>query len=632
MAHAFSSLMSLLPRGDRLPRRRWELRHRSLTAVAALHVPVLFAWGLIEDVGLGHMVLELTPIAAMVAFALVPRAPGRAREVATALALLISSALIVHLMNGAVEAHFHLFLVVSLLALYEQWLPFLVAILFVAVHHLGLGLLDDGAINHAAAQAHPVRWAVIHALFIAAQAAIVLASWKLNEDSRASIAGAEARYRWQAHHDRLTGLPNREQALRRLDKAAHAGSRGSVLLIDVDDFGLVNDSLGHAAGDELLRGVAARLEQVIEERCERWDGLGLLGRFGGDEFVVVSPEADPAGVCALAQDLVAALREPFVIAGAPLEAGITTGARIVGDDAVRSANAILGEVHAALDHARAEGKGAFAIFDESMRRRAAEQLQIEHDVRHAAARGELSVVYQPQIDLIDGSIHGVEALLRWTHPELGCVSPADFIPIAERNGAIIEIGAWVLDAACRQAADWDARRLEVSVNVSSRQLAAPGFVEVVRDTLARHGVAPGQLCLEVTETAVLGDPVHTRRVLGALTELGVQLAVDDFGVGFASLAHLRQLMPVDVLKIDKSFIDGVLQDPEDAAIVTGVIRLAHSLGLSVVAEGVEHAEQAELLRSWDCEFGQGYHFARPLPPGAVTELLGAEPKRVAVHA
>jgi EAL domain-containing protein (putative c-di-GMP-specific phosphodiesterase class I) len=218
-------------------------------------------------------------------------------------------------------------------------------------------------------------------------------------------------------------------------------------------------------------------------------------------------------------------------------------------------------------------------------------------------------------------VRGVEALLRWNHPTIGFVPPLDFIPLAERNGTITQIGAWVLDEACRQLKAWGDTELEMSVNVSSHQLTFGDFPQLVRETLLRHDLNPAQLTLEVTETAVLGDPETTTRTLAGLTALGVGLAVDDFGVGYASLMHLRQLLPVHTLKIDKSFVDGVMEGVEDAAIVEGVIRLAHSLGLDVVAEGVEHAEQADQLREWGCETGQGYHFDRPLPPAEIAARL-----------
>jgi EAL domain-containing protein (putative c-di-GMP-specific phosphodiesterase class I) len=269
------------------------------------------------------------------------------------------------------------------------------------------------------------------------------------------------------------------------------------------------------------------------------------------------------------------------------------------------AQALLRDADAAMYRAKEMGKGRCEIFDESMRRDALERLELESGLREALELGELRLVYQPLVELADGRVTGVEALLRWDHPVHGVVGPLRFIPIAERTGLIIPIGAWVLHEACRQLAEWGDEALGVSVNVSSRQFGATDLVETVRSALDESGIAAERLCLEITETAMMADVGAMGEALTALKRLGVRLAVDDFGVGHASLRRLRSLLPVDTLKIDKSFVDGIAEDADDAAIVEGVVRLAHSLGLHAVAEGVETAEQVAMLNAWSCQSRPG---------------------------
>lgn len=609
-----------LPRGDRLSQSRWDARHRALLTLAALHVLGFGLYSVASGYAVGHVLAETLPVAVPTLLATRTLLSRRVRELCVVLAMLNASAILVHLMDGAVEAHFHFFLVVSVLAFYEQWAPYLAAVAYVLLHHVAAAAVIGGGptISHGGTVEQPLLWSAVHAGFIGAQGILVLLAWKFNEDARAEAQAAHARFRWQAQHDPLTGLPNRLHVIDRLEAALRGRDQLAVAAFGVDDFKLINDSLGRHAGDELLRGIATRLRSTAGPDA-------TVARIGGDEFLLLLPGvATEAEGLEQAARLAGALREPWHIGGGTHYVSASAGLRVITSVDV-DATGVLGDADAALYRAKQVGKGGCEVFDDSMRERAKLRLELDGSLRHAAARGELRLLYQPQIALAGGTVSGVEALVRWEHPTLGLVSPADFIPLAERNGTIVEIGAWVLDEACRQAAVWARPELKVSVNVSARQLATDGFVDDVADCLRRHDIAPGQLCLEVTETAVLGEPAQTRRVLDRLGALGVRLAVDDFGVGFASLAHLRQLLPVDTLKIDKSFVDGVLKDPEDGAIVAGVIRLAHSLGLSVVAEGIEEAGQAELLRSWDCETGQGYHFARPLDPAAIAEMLGQEP-------
>jgi predicted signal transduction protein with EAL and GGDEF domain len=344
----------------------------------------------------------------------------------------------------------------------------------------------------------------------------------------------------------------------------------------------------------------------------------IVARFGGDEFAVLLRGMHGEAEARLVADRVAnAMRAPFQLDGeqhfVTASIGICLAHDTSADDLVRDADA-------AMYRAKELGKARCELFDSALREQVVERVGLESALRHAVERNELRLDYQPLIELATGRIHSVEALLRWDHPELGLVPPLRFIPVAEQSGMIGDIGAWVLREACREVASWP-DEVEVAVNVSPRQLASPKFREHVSMALAAAGLPPHRLCLEVTESAVVADLEVADRTLRGLRELGVRLAVDDFGVGYASLSQLKALPPVDILKIDRSFVSGVLNGGEDRAIVEAVVGLAHSLGLQTVAEGIETEEQGEALRALHCVFGQGYHYARPTSPVEVAEML-----------
>jgi diguanylate cyclase (GGDEF)-like protein len=418
---------------------------------------------------------------------------------------------------------------------------------------------------------------------------------------------AERQLAHQALHDSLTGLANRVLFMDRLDQALarlqrHA-SPLALLFVDLDHFKVVNDSLGHAAGDEVLVQAAERLRRALRP-------TDTIARFGGDEFVILCEEA--AGRIEaeeIAGRISEALARPFKISGQEVVLTASTGI-VIANDTHTDAGALLRDADTAMYRAKERGRANSQIFDNGMRMRAVQRLELETALRRAIETDELRVLYQPQVRLADGATVACEALVRWQHPERGLIDPGDFIPIAEESGLITPLGAWVMR---RVVADMQrsGASLPVSVNVSPRQLADPNFVDNVRDIVTEARIGPGELCLEVTESALFSDPDTALLRLTALRAIGVRLAIDDFGIGFSSLWHLRQVPEVDLLKIDRAFISDIGSNPKDSAIVGAVIVLAGSLGMEIVAEGIETREQAEELRAMGADYGQGWFFGRP---------------------
>ncbi|HEX2194842.1 MAG TPA: EAL domain-containing protein [Candidatus Limnocylindria bacterium] len=429
----------------------------------------------------------------------------------------------------------------------------------------------------------------------------------------------------QAFHDPLTGLPNRAQFLDALQAALRRAHRQAasvcVLLLDLDKFKHVNDSLGHMAGDELLVKVGQRLRRAVRDQ-------DMAARLAGDEFVVLlEGTARPEDGARVAERIVASLREPFTIMGKTVFTSASIG--IVCRSASSAAEELLRDADAAMYRAKAVGEHGYVLFEPQMHAAAVERLQHETDLRQALPRGELSLAYQPVMHLASGRTIGVEALLRWRHPERGDVPPTRFIPVAEDTGLIHPIGSWVLETAARQLSQW--RRLpghgdlEVSVNLSARQLHDEGLAERLRQILSTCDLPASALVLEMTEGAFSLPDGGGAGVLRTLRELGVRVAIDDFGTGYSTLGRLRDL-PIDMIKIDRSFIAG-LDQPANLAIVRSMVSLAHAMDLESVAEGVETDEQLRRLRELDCTAAQGFLLGRPAPAEALTALLqpdGAE--------
>jgi len=427
----------------------------------------------------------------------------------------------------------------------------------------------------------------------------------------------------QALRDSLTGLANRALFFDRLSSALarsdRLGSSVAVLFVDLDRFKAVNSTFSHGAGDELLVAVGKRLEASVRPG-------DTVARLASDEFAVICEGIGTIhDVTAVAERISHAIAVPFALRDAAEDAFVTAsiGIALETEDGVRP-EALLRDADAAMHRAKERHSG-FEIFDEDLRASAEDRLQTENALHRAMERGELCVHYQPEIGIESGEVMGVEALARWNHPERGLIAPAEFIPLAEETGRIIEIGAFVLEQACRQAVQWakenpGAPPLTMSVNLSTRQLERPELVDEVRAVLERTGLAAEHLCLEVTESAAVRDLDAGIGALEGLKGLGVRLAIDDFGTGYASLASLKRF-PVDILKIDRSFVEGLAGGGDDAAIVSAVVDLAHALGLVTVGEGVETVEQLSALRTMGCDVAQGFHFSRPVAPDSLNGFI-----------
>jgi diguanylate cyclase (GGDEF)-like protein len=420
----------------------------------------------------------------------------------------------------------------------------------------------------------------------------------------------------------LTGLPNRALILDRLDQVLARGRREHVpvaaLFIDLDDFKDINDTLGHAVGDELLVAVGARLTTALREG-------DTVGRLGGDEFVVLAEGASlTEGTQIVADRLLEVLAATFDVPGSELPLSVTASIGIAEGNR-SSAGRLLQDADIALYEAKAAGKARAVTFAPAMREAVDGHRLLEANLHVALDTHQFFVLYQPTVDLATGSFTGAEALLRWQHPERGTVMPDDFIPALESSGLIIPVGAWVLDEACRQSVAWAelGHPLVVSVNISARQLERDRIVADVSHALAVTGLDPHLLILELTETALMNNVQASLARLRRLKALGIRIAIDDFGTGYSSMAYLRQF-PIDVLKIDQSFVASMAESPESAALVHTLVQLGKVLGLETVAEGIETEAQRSLLQSEGVDIGQGYLFGRPQEPGALLELVRSD--------
>jgi diguanylate cyclase len=437
-----------------------------------------------------------------------------------------------------------------------------------------------------------------------------------------SHARAEVRLARQATHDALTGLPNRILVREHIEAALSSSDpRLALVFLDVDRFKLVNDTYGHSVGDELLVAVGERLRGVVRPS-------DVVARIGGDEFVVVLHHLDERTAIEAAERLRSAFEAPFVVRGELVHTTASFGVAIADGIHETGAEALIANADTAMYWAKDSGRDGVSAFDRAMRDQVAARLTIENALRDAVERDQLRLHYQPVVDLDGRRVSGVEALLRWEHPSLGLVSPVTFIPIAEDSGAIVPIGAWVIEEACRQLAAWrrDGMDLDVAVNVSARQLRDPGLVPTIRRCLETEDLPASALVVELTESALIDDPGKASEVLQEVRALGVRVSIDDFGTGYSSLGYLRQF-PVDCVKIDRSFVEHVDDaGSADVPLVSAILAMSGALELRTVAEGIERDEQVAVLRQLGCRWGQGYLFSKPttadLLPAAVAAIEG----------
>ena len=433
------------------------------------------------------------------------------------------------------------------------------------------------------------------------------------------LAGRVQELHHRTLHDPLTGLANRDLLLDRLAQALQRAERHhthvAVLFLDLDDFKLINDSLGHAAGDHLLVEVGQRLTAQLR-------GTDTAARFGGDEFVLVCEGlSDDQESVRIADRITAALRPPFLIDGREIPITASIGIA-VPPSTTHPPHQLLQDADQAMYRAKASGGGRFDVFNDALRDRAIHRLNTEMDLRHAVDRDELRLVYQPIIDLTTNRVSGMEALLRWQHPTRGLLAPAEFLPVAESSSSIVSIGSWVLEEACAQATRWHAAdpRLTMAINVSLRQLIAGSFDAALTHALDHTGVDPAVIHLEITETALLQATPSMKKQLAVVSGWGVSVGLDDFGTGYSSLSLIKDF-PVRFLKIDQTFTNGLGHDPDDTAITTAVLGLGRNLGMHTIAEGIETPDQLTRLRDLGCRYGQGYHLARPQPAAHIQQLL-----------
>ncbi len=455
------------------------------------------------------------------------------------------------------------------------------------------------------------------------ESSLVLMSKRFEAERRRTdeeLARREEELGFMATHDALTGLPNRtlilDRAEQMLARCARSQAEVAALFIDLDNFKGINDTLGHATGDQLLQAVAARLDGVVR-------GSDALGRLGGDEFVVVcealSVETGPE---LIAERLLEALKPPYRL-GPDEQTSLTVTASIgIAIGKTVSAEELLREADVAMYRAKWDGKNRHVVFETGMQDVIQNRMELEIDLREALERDEFFLAYQPTFALSDMSPTGVEALIRWQHPVRGVIPPDEFIPLAEETGLITEIGRWVLDSACNQGADWRGAgyAVGVAVNVSARQLDTDEFIADVEGALSRSGLAPEALTLEITESTLMRNVEETAGRLAAVKRLGARIAIDDFGTGYSSLAHLQRF-PVDAVKIDRSFIAGLNQNKEGETLMHTLVQLGKALSIETFAEGIEQHQQLSKLIDEDCESGQGFLYSRPLDVAGAEEFL-----------
>jgi diguanylate cyclase (GGDEF)-like protein len=572
-----------------------------------------------------------------------------------AAAQMLMSALMIDMTGGRIETHFMIFGSLAFLSFYSDWRVLLTASLVVVADHILRGAVIPQTI-YGVPNVTPLRW-LEHSIYVLfedvvlffkcvfalrdaratalrqaelemTQAELLKTQGELEQrvqDRTRELSQSNQALVHQASHDILTGLPNRALFHERIQNALrqmHADSsyRVAILFLDLDRFKVINDSLGHRAGDALLVAVANRLERCLAESSAARDRL--VARMGGDEFtVMLGGTANASEAERVAQRILQTVCQPVSFDGQELTVTASVGIVEPTPGHLAKAADLIRDADAAMYRAKGLGKNRVAKFDTALHEAAVRRLRLETDLRRARERGELQLHYQPIVNLSDRKLLGFEALIRWKR-DGRLVSPADFIPIAEDTGLINDIGTWVLNEAAQQLAQWQREQplLTMSVNLSNRQLADPHLVATVRETLQTWSIPPASIVLEVTESVIMSDPETARQVLAELKQTGVKLSMDDFGTGYSSLSCLHEF-PIDVLKIDRSFVGDLSGKRHAAAVVHAIIQLAHNLRMTVVAEGLENPEQVAFLQALDCDSGQGFLFARPLPAADAGKLI-----------
>ena len=450
---------------------------------------------------------------------------------------------------------------------------------------------------------------------------------------------ADEKIRRLAYQDDLTGLPNRQRFHQLLagavSLAARSNRRMALLFLDLDGFKQINDTMGHEVGDRLLAEVASRFSRAVRisdhiGRCDEEESDDAISRLGGDEFTVLLTEVhSPGDVALVAERLLGTLEAPVVLAGKEVFVSTSIGLAVFPEDG-RDPETLLRNADAAMYFAKGRGRNRYQFYSEEMNRTRSGRIEIEARLRGAIEREELELHYQPILDSVTGEVVAAEALLRWTDGERGFVPPDEFIPVAEETGLIVSLGQWVFRTACAQAQSWEdagLRPIRIGVNVSGYQIREPGMLEMVRDALARTNVSPEQIELEITESTIMQDDALTVKTLREFREMGIGLALDDFGTGYSSLSYLRRFT-IDRVKVDRSFVNELTENADDAALTSAIIAMAHGLRLKVVAEGVETRAQALFLEQRGCDELQGYLFGRPCPPDEFVDQLRAGPRLI----